>query len=105
MSKIDESYVVKQYGENFSTYSIAKELDTYPKKIERILSSLGVPSTQRKEQKDQTSKNLRSVRARPIIGRTCPRKIERPSLKPQKKDGTIYHLRKNAKCLKVLVGL
>ena len=36
MSKIDEGYVIKKYSENFSTYSIAKELDTYPKKIERI---------------------------------------------------------------------
>ena len=35
--KIDESYVVKQYADGFSTISIAKELDTYPKKIERIL--------------------------------------------------------------------
>lgn len=49
MSKIDESYVVKQYGENFSTYSIAKELDTYPKKIERILKKNGVKLRSRSE--------------------------------------------------------
>jgi hypothetical protein len=36
MSKIDEGYVLKKYQENSSTYSIAKELGTYPKKIERI---------------------------------------------------------------------
>ncbi|MEN8846143.1 MAG: DUF559 domain-containing protein [Candidatus Arcticimaribacter sp.] len=42
MSKIDESYVIKKYGENFSTYSIAKELETYPKKIERILKKNGI---------------------------------------------------------------
>ena len=49
MSKIDESYVVKQYGENFSTYSIAKELDTYPKKIERILKKNGIKLRSRSE--------------------------------------------------------
>jgi very-short-patch-repair endonuclease len=42
MSKIDEGYVIKKYSENFSTYSIAKELDTYPKKIERILKKNGI---------------------------------------------------------------
>ena len=41
MSKIDEEYVIKRYGENHSTYSIAKELGTYPKKIERILKKNG----------------------------------------------------------------
>tara|TARA_R100000008_G_scaffold47731_1_gene28275 strand:- start:569 stop:1348 length:780 start_codon:yes stop_codon:yes gene_type:complete len=41
MSKIDEQYVIKRYEENHSTYSIAKELGTYPKKIERILKKNG----------------------------------------------------------------
>ena len=41
MSSIDEEYVIKRYGENHSTYSIAKELGTYPKKIERILKKNG----------------------------------------------------------------
>ena len=41
MSSIDEEYVVKRYEENHSTYSIAKELGTYPKKIERILKKNG----------------------------------------------------------------
>lgn len=41
MSNIDEEYVIKRYGENHSTYSIAKELGTYPKKIERILKKNG----------------------------------------------------------------
>jgi len=35
--KIDEEFVINKYSENESTYSIAKELGTYPKKIERIL--------------------------------------------------------------------
>ena len=30
MSAIDEAYVIKQYGDSHSTYSIAKELGTYP---------------------------------------------------------------------------
>ena len=37
MKNIDESYVVKKYAEGQSTISLAKELNTYPKKIERIL--------------------------------------------------------------------
>ncbi len=35
--KIDEEFVINKYADNESTYSIAKELGTYPKKIERIL--------------------------------------------------------------------
>lgn len=42
MSKIDEKYVINRYSENQSTYSIAKELNTYPKKIERILKKNNV---------------------------------------------------------------
>ena len=41
MKEIDEAYVIKQYGNNHSTYSLAKELGTYPKKIERILRKNG----------------------------------------------------------------
>ena len=41
MNSIDEAYVINQYSNNHSTYSIAKELGTYPKKIERILKKNG----------------------------------------------------------------
>ena len=41
MGTINEAYVIKQYKNNHSTYSIAKELGTYPKKIERILKKNG----------------------------------------------------------------
>ena len=41
MKDINEEYVIKQYNNNHSTYSIAKELGTYPKKIERILKKNG----------------------------------------------------------------
>lgn len=46
---INEDYVVKQYENNHSTYSIAKELGTYPKKIERILRKKGVDRRSRSE--------------------------------------------------------
>lgn len=41
MNKIDEAYVIEQYNKNKSTCAIAKELSTYPKKIERILKKNG----------------------------------------------------------------
>ena len=41
MKNIDEAYVIKKYGEGHSTISLAKELRTYPKKIERILKKNG----------------------------------------------------------------
>ena len=43
MKNIDESYVIKKYSEGHSTISLAKELETYPKKIERILKKNGQP--------------------------------------------------------------
>ena len=43
MSEIDEAYVVKQYKNQKSTTDIAKELNTYPKKIQRILKRNGCP--------------------------------------------------------------
>lgn len=46
---INEDYVVKQYEDNHSTYSIAKELGTYPKKIERILIKKGVERRNRSD--------------------------------------------------------
>ena len=48
MSGINEEYVIKRYNENHSTYSIAKELGTYPKKIERILKKNGTKYPQKK---------------------------------------------------------
>ena len=49
MSNIDEGYVISQYEQYSSTYSIAKELNTYPKKIERILKKNGVILRSRSE--------------------------------------------------------
>jgi very-short-patch-repair endonuclease len=46
---INEEYVVKQYENFHSTYSIAKELGTYPKKIERILKKRGIERRNRSE--------------------------------------------------------
>lgn len=41
MKQIDEGYVIQEYSNNKSTYEIAKNLNTYPKKIERILKKNG----------------------------------------------------------------
>lgn len=41
MSEIDEKYVIEQYKKSKSTYTIAKELNTYPNKIKRILNKHG----------------------------------------------------------------
>ncbi len=60
MSKIDEGYVLKKYQENSSTYSIAKELGTYPKKIERILKKNGVTMRTRSEAQANAIKTGRS---------------------------------------------
>ena len=49
MKQIDESYVIKKYTDGHSTISIAKELNTYPKKIERILKKNGEPLRTRSE--------------------------------------------------------
>ena len=60
MSKIDEGYVIEQYQKNSSTYSIAKELDTYPKKIERILKKNGVTLRSRSQAQANAIKTGRS---------------------------------------------
>ena len=49
MSKIDEEYVIEKYNENQSTYSIAKDLNTYAKKIERILKKNNIPMRSKSE--------------------------------------------------------
>ncbi len=49
MPKINEEYVIKRYRDKHSTYSIAKELNTYPKKIERILKKNNEPIRDRSE--------------------------------------------------------
>mgnify|MGYP003646486763 CR=1 FL=1 len=60
MPKIDESYVIKKYEQNSSTYSIAKELNTYPKKIERILKKNGVVLRSRSEAQTNAIKTGRT---------------------------------------------
>jgi very-short-patch-repair endonuclease len=49
MSNINEEYVLEQYSNNRSTYDIAKELNTYAKKIERILKKNGFQLRDRKQ--------------------------------------------------------
>tara|TARA_R110000744_G_C19295260_1_gene555107 strand:+ start:466 stop:1245 length:780 start_codon:yes stop_codon:yes gene_type:complete len=60
MSNIDEGYVISQYEQYSSTYSIAKELNTYPKKIERILKKNGVILRSRSEAQANAIKSGRS---------------------------------------------
>ena len=60
MAKIDEGYVVEQYQKNSSTYSIAKELGTYPKKIERILKKNGITLRTRSQAQANAIKTGRS---------------------------------------------
>jgi len=60
MKNIDESYVIKKYSEGHSTISLAKELETYPKKIERILKKNGQPLRSRSESQSLAIKNGRA---------------------------------------------
>ena len=60
MAKIDEGYVIKQYQQNSSTLSIAKELGTYPKKIERILKKNGITLRTRSQAQANAIKTGRS---------------------------------------------
>lgn len=49
MTEINEAYVIEQYAKDRSTYDIAKELNTYAKKIERVLKKNGYPLRDKKE--------------------------------------------------------
>lgn len=61
MTSINDSYVVKKYTEGFSTLAIAKELGTYPKKIERILKKNGQKMRTRSESQALAIKQGRSA--------------------------------------------
>jgi very-short-patch-repair endonuclease len=60
MKNIDESYVIKKYTEGHSTISLAKELETYPKKIERILKKNGHTLRSRSESQSLAIQNGRA---------------------------------------------
>lgn len=60
MKNIDEAYVIKNYTEGQSTISLAKELNTYPKKIERILKKNGQSLRSRSESQTLAIKNGRA---------------------------------------------
>ena len=57
---IDESYVIKKYDDGLSTIAIAKELGTYPKKIERILKKNGTTLRTRSESQSLAIKKGRA---------------------------------------------
>ena len=60
MKNIDEVYVIKNYTEGQSTISLAKELNTYPKKIERILKKNGQSLRSRSESQTLAIQNGRA---------------------------------------------
>ena len=73
--EIDEAYVIQQYQENNSTYSIAKELNTYPKKIERILKKNGYSLRNKSEAQALALKSGRSKHPTEGIPRTDEQKV------------------------------
>lgn len=65
--KIDEKYVIEEYKKNKSTYVIAKELNTYPNKIKRILNKHGYTL---RDKQDAQVLALKSGRSKhPTMGR------------------------------------
>jgi very-short-patch-repair endonuclease len=60
MKNIDETYVIDQYRNGSSTLQIAKEFDTYPKKIERILKKNNEPIRSKSESQKLALKKGRS---------------------------------------------
>tara|TARA_Y100000385_G_C12935437_1_gene568669 strand:+ start:195 stop:968 length:774 start_codon:yes stop_codon:yes gene_type:complete len=61
MKNIDEKYVIEKYADGSSTIAIAKELDTYPKKIERILKKNNQKIRTRSESQKLAIKKGRSI--------------------------------------------
>lgn len=57
---IDESYIVEKYENGFSCAQIAEELNTYSKKIERILKKQGVQTRSKSEAAKSAYKNGRA---------------------------------------------
>jgi len=74
--EINESYVIKKYQQNHSTYSIAKELNTYPKKIERILKKHGHKLRNKSEAQSLALESGRSKHPTQGIPRTEEQKIK-----------------------------
>ena len=61
MKYIAEGYVIKEYHDNKSTYEIAKNLNTYPKKIERILKKNGCKLRSKSEAQKSALKHGRAT--------------------------------------------
>ena len=74
MKNIDESYVVKKYAEGQSTISLAKELNTYPKKIERILKKNGHALRSRSESQSLAIKKASNQGTKKNRGRKAKNK-------------------------------
>jgi very-short-patch-repair endonuclease len=76
MSSINESYVIQQYVNGHSTIVIAKELNTYPKKIERILKRHGQSLRSKSESQALAIKKGRSKHPTEGSHRTEEHKIK-----------------------------
>ena len=73
---IDETYVIKQYKNHQSTYSIAKELNTYPKKMERILKRHGYQLRSKSDAQKSALKSGRSKHPTKGVPRTPEQKVK-----------------------------
>lgn len=67
MSEIDESHVINEYKNNKSTYEIARDLNTYPNKIRRILKRNGYDLRDKSEAQSLAIKN--GIASHPTLGR------------------------------------
>jgi len=67
MSEIDETYILDQYNNNKSTYEIAKELNTYPNKIRRVLKKNGYELRSKSEAQSLALEN--GTASHPTLGR------------------------------------
>jgi len=76
MSSINEDYVVQQYRDGYSTIVIAKELNTYPKKIERILKRNGQSLRSKSESQALAIKEGRAKHPTEGLHRTEEQKIK-----------------------------
>ena len=110
--KIDEEFVINKYSENESTYSIAKELGTYPKKIERILKKNNIELRSKSEsqklalkagrcehptkgKREQKKKRSTLVKEYIITGKIKLKKKERRFPEKLNSDGTKFLLIKS----------
>ena len=101
MSSINEAYVIQQYTDGCSTIVLAKELDTYPKKIERILKRNGQSLRSKSESQALAIKEGRAKHPTEGSQRTEEQKIKISNFKSDTRSisfkPTNQHVRKSFK--------